>query len=146
MDHGDWPIERISVGTGLSQLVIDGSEEGNDNSSKIGSTANTKHDEDLPRPHRRWWVGSVGHDEVLRLTDLGEFFHDIKGGREGEALRDDDLPHNSESKADHSEIMEPGENTPDHVKKRKRRTEDPSAKKKGRKNVMEAEESFFDEI
>ena len=149
VDHGDWPIERIAVGDGLSQLVIDDPEEDNGKSSKIGSTVDAKQDEDPLRPHRRWWLGSVGHDEVLRLTDLREFFHDIKGGGSedlGVALSDDGSSHNSESKADHPEVINPGANTSDHVKKRKRRMEDPPAKKRGKRNVMEAEESFFDEI
>src|SRR5258708_3046459 len=30
VDHGDWPIERIAVGAGLSQLTIDDSEETKD--------------------------------------------------------------------------------------------------------------------
>ncbi|KAJ7135403.1 WD40-repeat-containing domain protein [Mycena crocata] len=40
----------------------------------------------------RWWVGSAGHDEVLRLTDLEAFFHDpgATGEGEGDASDDDD--------------------------------------------------------
>jgi hypothetical protein len=162
VDHGGWPIERIAIGAGLSQLTIDDSEETEcvRRSAKTGNASDPNHDGDVSHPYGRWWVGSVGHDEILRLTDLGEFFHDIKDGGEnlGVDLSDDDdiSLHNSERKIDEEEGIEsqaycqsaetekPGM---DQAKKRKRRKEEPSTlKKKGKRNEMEAEGSFFDEI
>jgi len=157
VDHGDWPIERIAVGAGLSQLAIDDHEEteSDKHSAKIGSTSDLN-DENPSHLHSRWWVGSVGHDEVLRLTDLGEFFHDKKDGGEslGVVLSDEDdiSLHNSEREVDDSGEFETrcqpaNKNDIDQVKKRKRRPEEPStSKKKGKRNVMMAEGSFFDEI
>jgi len=148
-DHGDWPIERIAVGVGLSQITIDNSEktEKDGETTKIGSL-NPNRDEDLPHPHTRWWVGSVGHDEVFRLTDLGEFFHDKKN--EGENL---DVVQSDESDILLQNPEENEEQAPiekcsmDKAKKRKRRTEDPStSKKKGKRKAMLVEGSFFDEI
>lgn len=151
-DHGDWPIERIAVGVGLSRITIDDSEEmGKDGeTTKIGSL-NSNQDEDLPHPHTRWWVGSVGHDEVFRLTDLGEFFHDKKD--EGENLdvqsdEDDISLHSNDRNPEEIEAKAPIENyCVDEAKKRKRHTEEPStSKKKGKRNAMVVEGSFFDEI
>jgi hypothetical protein len=152
VDHGDWPIERIAVGTGLSQLTIDDSEEGEKDgrTTKIGSTLIPNHGEDLPHPHTRWWVGSVGHDEVFRLTDLGEFFHEEK--KEGEDLDEieadisvhDDSDKNPEGQSQFQSVEKYGM---DQAKKRKHHAEEPStSKKKGKRNAMVVAGSFFDEI
>lgn len=155
-DHGDWPIERIAIGAGLSQLTFD-DHEGTENdrpSTKICPTWDSDDDEDL-HPSR-WWVGSVGHDEVLRLSDLGKFFHDNrKTGDEGLGLSvsdEDDISFHKNNKKDDDpgEIegptcCEPTEKN--DVKKRKRHLDQPStSKKKGKSNAMLVEGPFFDEI
>jgi hypothetical protein len=149
VDHGDWPIERIATGAGVSQLTIDLEE--TNKATKIGSTLTPNHGEDLPYPHTRWWVGSVGHDEVFRLTDLGEFFHEKDEGEDidlDEVCRDEDdiSLHNSDKNPneEHTSIEECGV---DQAKKRKRQTEEPStSKKKGKRNAVVVERSFFDGI
>ncbi|PPQ65132.1 hypothetical protein CVT24_003222 [Panaeolus cyanescens] len=72
-DHGEWPIERISVGSGSRQLSIE-----TDDSDGSPSNISKKrlNDETLSPSSRKWWVGSVGHDETLRMTDLEGFFRD----------------------------------------------------------------------
>ena len=147
MDHGDWPIERIAIGAGVSQLTIDDSEE----TKKDGriSTLIPNHGDDLPHPHTRWWVGSVGHDEVFRLTDLGEFFHEKEDG--GEDLDEVISLHNSDSDPEEIEGQTQFQSVEkygmDQAKKRKRHAEEPStSKKKGKRNAMAVEGSFFDEI
>lgn len=46
-DHGDWPIERIAVGEAPADDLDD---------------------------NGRWWMGSIGHDEYLKLTPLESVF------------------------------------------------------------------------
>lgn len=85
-DHGEWPIERIAVGGGHGQLSIEQNETPSDrgNSLKIGNRH--KNDEDTIHGEadhqRRWWVGSVGHEDVLRMTDLEGFFRDNEGSED----------------------------------------------------------------
>ncbi|TFK29572.1 WD40 repeat-like protein [Coprinopsis marcescibilis] len=77
-DHGDFPVERIAVGGGVGHLTPS-AEAPQPPTSKVGADLDADQDaemeDDLSKP-RRWWVGSVGHDETLRLTDLGAFFHE----------------------------------------------------------------------
>ncbi|PPQ92493.1 hypothetical protein CVT25_010326 [Psilocybe cyanescens] len=75
-DHGDWPIERISVGGGLGQLTIEPQERSSHEHIKSNKTDG---DNEHGPQQCRWWVGSVGHEEVLRMTDLVGFFHDNEG-------------------------------------------------------------------
>ena len=84
-DHGEWPIERISVGGGHDQLSIDREQIVSDRDNFVGTRGNSKgSDEDEDNIHpRRWWVGSVGHEDVLRLTDLEGFFHDNELNEDG---------------------------------------------------------------
>lgn len=74
------------------------------NSSHKGSSSDEE-DGTAGRSQGRWWVGSVGHEEVLRLTDLEEFFQGKdkpKGGdEEGENLDQDlDATSNPEDDGD----------------------------------------------
>ncbi|KAF4612661.1 hypothetical protein D9613_011731 [Agrocybe pediades] len=76
-DHGEWPIERISIGSGQQGLTIDQPESG-PSTANVGSKKEEDEDNE-PRFQRKWWVGSVGHEDVLRMTDLEGFFRDNEG-------------------------------------------------------------------
>lgn len=76
-DHGEWPIERISIGGGHGHPSIQKSE--TQTSSKIGNQNNEDQIQAEGERQRRWWVGSVGHEDVLRMTDLEGFFRDSDG-------------------------------------------------------------------
>ncbi|KAF8169521.1 WD repeat-containing protein JIP5 [Pholiota molesta] len=83
-DHGEWPIERISIGGGHGQLSIEPTETSVDkiNSSKIGDHGDRHQTHGEPEYQRKWWVGSVGHEDVLRMTDLEGFFRDNAGSED----------------------------------------------------------------
>jgi len=173
-DHGEWPIERISIGGGHGQLSIDTED------SRSTTIGDKSMDEGLNQAfgandtQRRWWVGSVGHEEVLRLTDLEGFFRDNEnqdgkgtlgvdttGGSEDSDIEEceeneeqgDDLPQktsmmaNTVSEDDDEEESEQESDVP-QPKKRKRQIEEPmvAMKKKKEKNVVAVERSFFDEL
>ncbi|GLB39835.1 putative WD40 repeats [Lyophyllum shimeji] len=166
-DHGDWPVERIAIGGGTNQLTLDG----RGGAGKSGSTSGKKVDEaEVDHPPGRWWVGSVGHEEVIRLTDLEAFFHeaarDGSDGAGGLALDEDqrevedtdeedgdndtDSDLHLEEKLAARKIVEPEEDSDDEdeapkARKRKRKPEQTSltVKKKG-KNSVEVEPTFFD--
>jgi len=78
-DHGEWPIERISIGSGQQSISIDQPEAG-PRGTKVRSEDNETSD---AQHQKRWWVGSVGHEDVLRMTDLEGFFRDNEGNEEG---------------------------------------------------------------
>ena len=149
-DHGELPVERIEIGGGSGgQLDLeppnkrDGGEE----------------DECQIEVHSRWWVGSVGHDEVLRLTNLEAFL------REGEARSaetmeigaddhiDDDVDSEAEVAVTDTPVgrvtaeknVESGEDSEaPRVKKRKHKPEKhPLKMKKKGKNSVEADGMFF---
>lgn len=166
-DHGDWPVERIAIGGGTSQLTLDESGGADKNGGNVGKKAG---EEDVDQTPGRWWVGSVGHEEVVRLTDLEAFFHEaVKDGtggadkllalsedqREVEDVNEDDGNDASDSDAELEEkptatkAVEAEEDSDDEdeapkAKKRKRKPEkNPLVKKKG-KNSVEVETTFFD--
>ncbi|KAL0578813.1 hypothetical protein V5O48_003180 [Marasmius crinis-equi] len=167
-DHGEWPVERIAVGGGMAELTLhdnDGSPESKDE-GKVGSREEEGEDQEQDASAAGiWWAASAGHDEVLKLTDLGSYFS--KGSREAddeEEERDD-----SDNDAD-----DPGEGTSAVVapegggsdegadndsdsdapnalerdrKKRKRKDKDPMlARKRKAKNEVEIEGAFFDDL
>ena len=76
-DHGEWPIERIAIGGGHGQPSIQKTE--TPSSSKVGNQSNDDQIQADGERQRRWWVGSVGHEDVLRMTDLEGFFRDNEG-------------------------------------------------------------------
>jgi WD repeat-containing protein 55 len=100
------------------------------------------------------WVGSVGHDEVLKMTDLKEVFKDDdegseNGDGEGEeveaveeleagSVKEDEVVSAGEESADGSDSDAPKQKK----RKRKERYAMPRATKKGR-NEPEVEPSFF---
>lgn len=98
-DHGEWPIERISIGGGQRELSIDSTESKSDKDQNTTNFVKSDDDdgqEDIESTgQRRWWVGSVGHEEVLRMTDLEGFFRDNESNKSqkgtlGVNLSDDD--------------------------------------------------------
>ncbi|KAG6919109.1 hypothetical protein DXG01_008911 [Tephrocybe rancida] len=164
VDHGDWPVERIAIGGGTSQLTLDTAD---DNGGNVGKRADDDNEaEDVGRARGRWWVGSVGHEETLRLTDLEAFFHEANrsaGGlkesldadgeqREVEDVEEDNNASDIESIAEPQEKSDSEEDSDDDeapkAKKRKRKLEkNPLAvKKKGKNTVDVSEPRFFDDL
>ncbi|KAE9405541.1 WD40 repeat-like protein [Gymnopus androsaceus JB14] len=155
-DHGEWPVERIAVGEGMSELTVNqGGDRGdNDDSNR----------EDLPG---HYWAGSAGHDELLKLTNLASFFNgqnaevgvderqdnDDADGGDGISIEggpDDSVPFHAphgtakEDSDEGSSDVEPEASKP---RKRKKKEKDPlvQKKKKGR-NEVEVEGGFFAEL
>jgi hypothetical protein len=162
-DHGEFPIERIAIGEGIGRLSL------NDNDKQVPEKKGDDADGSDTGGQGRWWVGSAGHDEILRLTNLEEFFENVgkdkdtnaegEGSSEngGDAERDnedeEDADENHEAKtADNEQEEESGSEGEDSdapkARKRKRKPEkDPLAvrRKKG-KNEVDIEGAFFDEL
>ncbi|KAF9445042.1 WD repeat-containing protein JIP5 [Macrolepiota fuliginosa MF-IS2] len=172
-DHGDWPVERVAVGSGAAQLSIDG-EEVNDSDEEwhgvdtarnqtSGSTARADEANDSASPGR-WWVGSVGHENGLRLTDLMSFFRDGKHQQTGtlgvendsdsedrssEAVSGEDDGKSGDEVGTQEIEAEPEEEPVQAPAKRKRKHErEPmETKKKGKKNAVVVEDtSFFGDL
>jgi hypothetical protein len=178
-DHGEWPIERIAVGGGVGSQLTSGYEE--DSAGKKDGTQNRVGQEmdidqmevvngNQSRP-RKWWVGSVGHEDLLRMTDLENFFIDQNEGEElkgalGVTVDDEqsdedeemDMSGNdghpevggsgSSSSSQSSEDSEASEGEAPQDKQRKRKIEkNPLGvdKPKGR-NEIDVEDAFFDEL
>ena len=167
-DHGEWGIERVSIGGGQGQITIDQPEvmhEGQ-NRGNISSRSRSPDDEQSPNSRRRWWVGSAGHDEILHLTDLEGFFHEKENeeARPNEAfgvlVGDDNDVEDYHHRGDNPHIVldaQPndmaeveGPESPPVPKKRKRQTEKEvltsGKSKKGKNNAIVVEGSFFDEL
>jgi hypothetical protein len=173
-DHSDWHVERIAIGCGASQSTLDEQ----DPKSADRHVGNPRDDDDkerveIERQRRgRWWVGSVGYDEVLKMTDLEAFFHEARIGDSGDAecvgrrreesvdrdeeegsgiVARDDVPCVEALTAGAGEESDPdssAEEPEPEPKKRKRKPEkNPLAikKKKGR-NTVDVEPTFFDEL
>lgn len=164
-DHGEWPVERIAIGNGTSQLTLDVPDM-DKSGTKVGKKNDDDDDEDMSKSRRRWWVGSVGHEETLRLTDLEAFFYETRGKgtqdtfdadgeqREIEDVEEDD--DTSEHSNDNEPVVEPQDKADSDedsdqeevskAKKRKRKPEkNPLAvNKKGKNTVDISEATFFD--
>ena len=168
-DHGNWPVERISIGCGMGQLSIEPEE---DKSAKIGrKKVKRNQDETIRAEQQRWWVGSIGHDDTLRMTDLEGFFREAEQAETGKGalaadsdVRDDndsEVDENSEKDSrekpeitefDSSEQHEgesSGESDIPVPKKRKRKAEKDALnmmkKHKGKKSIA-VDRSFFDDL
>lgn len=167
-DHGNLPVERVSIGYGMGQLSIEPEE---DKSAKIAKNkVKMNQDETTGAEQQRWWVGSIGHDDTLRMTDLEGFFREAEQAETGKGalatdVRDDDsdteLDEKSEEDSqekpeitefDSSEQLEgesSGESDIPVPKKRKRKSEkdalDTMKKRKGKKSIA-VERSFFDDL
>ena len=102
------------------------------------------------------WVGSVGHDDVLRLTDLKDIFEDEDGddaeGQGSEYVGNEDErpdftvpdPVEEGEKAEDSASDEPEPEEPKSKKRKKKQTKDSLAKKeKKARNQIVADPSFF---
>ncbi|KAF8884235.1 WD40-repeat-containing domain protein [Gymnopilus junonius] len=133
-DHGEWPL------SGLQLVAVGSSDKDNFVGARCGST-HADHDEERTSPGR-WWVGSVGHEDMLRMTDLEGFFRENKENEVSTSL----------SVTDADEIDSGGEEEEQvelEPKKRKRRHENeaviPTKKKKGKNGVV-VERSFFDDL
>lgn len=83
-DHRDWPVERIAVGSGISTLTLDPEEAGDDDEEwhgigmqegRITVDDLDNSDDNCPAPGGRWWVGSVGQEDGLTLSDLVAFLY-----------------------------------------------------------------------
>jgi len=172
-DHGNWPVERISVGSGMGQLLIEPEEDRNTNHSKTHrNKSKISQDENLGAEQpQRWWVGSVGHDETLRMTDLERFFREAEQAETDKELaadvRDDDSDTEEDGKLEkdsqeqpETRITEPdiceqgegdssGDSDIPQPRKRKRKAEKDTlnmVKKQKGKNSMAVESSFFDDL
>lgn len=179
-DHGEWPIERIAVGGGVGSQLTSGYEE--DSAGKKDGTQNRVGQEmDIDQMEvlnenqsrsSKWWVGSVGHEDLLRMTDLEGFFLDqsedkeLKGAlgvtNENEQSDEDeemDVLGNdgghpevdgsgSSSSGESSEDSEASDGETPQAKQRKRKIEQKPLdvdKPKGR-NEIDVENAFFDEL
>ncbi|TFK31954.1 WD repeat-containing protein JIP5 [Crucibulum laeve] len=179
-DHGEWPIERIAIGGGEGQLTLDQEDEGTnakpEKSKKDESLESDDEEaevEERQSQHGRWWVGSVGHEDVLRMTDLEGFFRDKEKDDEsgkralgmavgegdsdtGDGASEKDPENEPEGEASGSVIPTQDSDGDDSaedsdepkVKKRKRKPEkDPlTVKKKKGKNSVAVEGTFFDDL
>lgn len=153
VDHGDWPVERIAIGCGPAQL---NSEEQGPNADK--DTDGEGEYEELQTQHKgQWWMASIGHDEILKMTDLSSFFCGLRkdeteagkksdGDRQNYGVFDDGV--NLQTKTafgkeeDHSED-ELQEQKPTKRKRKPEKNPLVVTKKKGR-NTVDVEPSFFD--
>lgn len=168
-DHGEWPVERVAIGDGKDFLDLEEEEE----EEEITPVATKgENDDDSKSPDARWWAGSVGHDETLKLTSLQGFFDGENGGDdeeegegEGESKDDDtgsgeeDEEEATDNRAD-NEVKESGSeadeddddsdsDSPAIPTKRKRKTEkNPlmAVKRKKGRNEVEVEGRFFDDL
>ena len=100
------------------------------------------------------WVGSVGHEDVLKLTDLKDICED-EDGVEGEVSEDVDVEKECPDVAvpklvEEEQVEDPDSDEPEpeeepKSKKRKKRAKEPLVKKKEKKgrNQILADPSFF---
>ncbi|KAG7445200.1 WD40 repeat-like protein [Guyanagaster necrorhizus] len=166
-DHGEWPVEKVAIGDGQNFLDLEGEDE------QIAPVAK-KSDHDEILPDARWWIGSAGHDETLKLTSLRGFFNgddgegdgeDDKGkekgegafgGNDAESAEDDEeeeADSGADNKAHHSGSADDDDDSdsdsPAPPTKRKRKKEENplmvTKRKKGR-NEVEVEGRFFDDL
>ena len=170
-DHSDWPVERIAIGCGTSQSTLDEQDpKSGDRHVRKAGNDDDKERLEIERQRRgRWWVGSVGYDEVLKMTDLEAFVHEMRIGDSGDAegcvgrRREESIDSDEEEGTDivaqddaacikaptvaAVEDSDSDSSDPEpEPKKRKRKPEkNPlSIKKKKGRNTVDAEPTFFD--
>lgn len=166
-DHGELPVERIAVGEGRGQLSIGlNTAKGLSQSIHRRGDDSDSHDDEKSHIRGPWWVGSVGHEEVLRMSNLEAFF--LKGDKghlddsnsdlevglkvpsENEVLDAD----RCDAEAGNDEPANKGGDSDDepearHTRKRKGKPEKASLKVKKRKkgkNEVEVDGAFFSEL
>lgn len=98
-DHGEFPVERVAVGEGEGVPADEDAADDTKVRSVVDADEGAEEEEGLSRG-KRWWVGSVGHDDVLRLTDLGRFFKESAKDEELDADEDD-----ADSETDDEEFL-----------------------------------------
>ncbi|KIL68351.1 hypothetical protein M378DRAFT_71293 [Amanita muscaria Koide BX008] len=169
-DHGEWPVERIAVGVGHGQLTINQ----NQTIERViqrprEDTDSDRDDDEINAIHGPTWAGSVGHEEILRMSNLDAFFckerHadriDSDGDGEG-ALGD--IPENEKSEnnsENEPEVDVPGVDSasdqaadsdePDAPKAKKRKLKPEKdalkvKKKKKSRNAVEIDGAFFNDL
>ncbi|KAF9467140.1 WD40-repeat-containing domain protein [Collybia nuda] len=165
-DHGEWPVERIAIGGGAnSQLTLDDDSPSSGDNVDRRKQKDKQNDEEREYPGHpnqgrgRWWAGSVGHEEVLRMTDLEAFFYeqhhggveDVEGdlgdgGDHIDAVEISDAESTEQPEIPEADSDSSDESDAPKAKKRKRKPEkDPFVvKKKKGKNTVEADPTFFD--
>ncbi|KAK2460777.1 hypothetical protein APHAL10511_007247 [Amanita phalloides] len=72
-DHGEWPVERIAVGEGRRQLTIEPKVSAKDPDGRSIHRRGNEDDDENGHLSGPWWVGSVGHEEILRMSNLNAF-------------------------------------------------------------------------
>ncbi|KAL0946143.1 hypothetical protein HGRIS_012408 [Hohenbuehelia grisea] len=161
-DHGEFPVERMALGRGIASGGDTAEKERAGSSSRVGGQSDS--DDDSPvsdSTQERWWLGSIGHDELLKLTDLRAALNQLEGGdakedEAAEALGDDDeVASSNDDEAVDTAIAaaaDAGDSSSDEEaetlkeRKRKRKPEKNPLminKKKGR-NEVDADKSFFE--
>lgn len=114
-DHGEWPVERIAVGEGMTTLSLEVVKD----VKELG----------------KWWLGSIGHDESLKLTALQPFF-EASDESDGDA---------SEAASDSDEVSESDQQL-SRKRKLKRPLDIPQQRKKGRGSEAAEAVGFFDDL
>lgn len=171
-DHSDWPVERIAIGCGTSHSTLD-EQDPKSTDRHVGNAGDDddKERSEIERQRRgRWWVGSVGYDEVLKMTDLEAFLHEARIGDNGDAeecvgrCREESVDSDEEegsgivaqdeaacvealtaAAAEESDPDSSADEPEPEPKKRKRKPEkNPLAMKKKGKNTVDVEPTFFD--
>ncbi|KAF7319414.1 Protein monoubiquitination-related protein [Mycena chlorophos] len=179
-DHGELPVERLAVGRGSGSGVVVEEDEAETKETRVGKgkgkrkAASDDSDEEADEAEAstgQWWVGSAGHDEVLRLTDLEAFFRNPgaieaeEDGAEGDksesdsdsdsnAAQEDDVDAaptkeepNPDSDSDSSDADAEALAAP-RKRKRKQPTDvlEPATRRKKGRNEVDVQGSFFDEL
>jgi hypothetical protein len=98
-DHGEFPVERIAVGEGEGSPADEDTAKDTKVKAALNADEDAEEEEALSRG-KRWWVGSVGHDDILRLTDLEGFFKESAKDEELDADEDD-----ADSEVDDEEFL-----------------------------------------
>ncbi|KAL1658437.1 WD40-repeat-containing domain protein [Schizophyllum commune] len=134
-DHGEWPVERVAVGQAPTPEfhAVSGDAKGKGKATEEDEEEST---------NAKYWVGSVGHDESLRLTSLEAFFKE--GGvdvEEGAVRIEERETGDDDGGSDDSDSDEEKE-----TKKRKRKQPKDllAVKKKKGRNEIDLEGKFFD--
>lgn len=169
-DHGEWPIEQIAIGSGMHQLTIDDSTKMENASQICKPPGEDSSSEEEATEHRsKWWVGSVGHEDVLRMTDLEGFFRDreqnqkqdgdttpVKLGADDGSDSDEELDREEtmgnaealkfEMKEEELGSGDESDDEPKQKKRKRKSGKEVFVKKKKGKNEVVVEGAFFGDL
>ncbi|KAF9494305.1 WD40 repeat-like protein [Pleurotus eryngii] len=167
-DHGDFPVEKMALGRGGGQPLGDPVTVRSGLSTTSGASDGPEVERSHGTPTEHRWLGSIGYDDSLKLTDLGRFFAELDGKQAEELMGtsapmgdDDGNAREEESPEVHTPTDEKVSNTDedgnsDHgsgeefasaPKKRKRPQKDPLiVKKKTGRNQLNVDGAFFAEL